>query len=94
MIYVGAGETDVPAMKMVNYQGGYSIVVYPPRAGRRRNPDEMDKKRIAEKLVSDNRAQFVAEANYQENGPVYRVVTMLVGRIVHEYATRMNLNAR
>ncbi len=27
MIYIGDGETDIPCMKMVNYQGGYSVAV-------------------------------------------------------------------
>ena len=43
IIYIGDGETDVPAMKMINYQGGYSIVVYPPKEGQRRKPAEMQK---------------------------------------------------
>lgn len=94
MIYIGDGETDVPAMKMINHQGGYSIVVYPPKAGKRRSAVEMTGKRTAEKLVTDGRAQFVAEANYEEGGPVYQIVTMLVRRIVDEYRLRMNLNAR
>ena len=94
MVYIGDGETDVPSMKMVNYQGGYSIVVYPLRAGSKRNREEMVKKRAAEQLVSDRRAQFVAEANYEVDGPVYELVTMLVRRIVDEYRMRMNLNAR
>ena len=37
MIYIGDGETDVPAMKMINYHGGHSIVVYPPKEGQRGN---------------------------------------------------------
>ena len=93
MIYIGDGETDVPAMKMINYQGGYSIAVYPPKAGKRRNQVEMTRMRIAEKLVSDGRAQFVAEANYEEDGPVYRIVTTLVRRMLDEYRLGMNLNA-
>ena len=95
MIYVGDGETDVPAMKMVNYQGRYSLAVYPPReAGRRRSAAEIARQRKAEKLVRDNRAQFVAEADYRKDGAMYRVVTMLIRRIVDEYKLRMNLNAR
>lgn len=94
MIYIGDGETDVPAMKMINYQGGYSIVVYPPKAGQRMKLAEMQKKKTAEELVTNNRAQFVAEANFQEGGPVYEIVTMLIGRIVDEHRLKMNLEAR
>ncbi len=94
MIYIGDGETDVPAMKMINYQGGYSVAVYPPRKGKRRTPHEMKKKRTAEKLVSDNRAKFVAEANFEKDGPVYAITTMRIRRIVDEFALEMNLNAQ
>ena len=92
--YIGDGETDVPAMKMINYQGGYSIVVYPPKEGQRRKPAEMQKKKTAKKLVTNNRAQFVAEASFQVGGPVYEIVMMLIGRIVDEHRLKMNLKAR
>ena len=94
MIYIGDGETDVPAMKMVNYQGGYSIAVYPPRKGKKRTPAEMMKKKTADKLVTNNRAKFVAEANFGTDGPVYSIVTMLIRRIVDEFNLTMNLGAR
>ena len=93
MIYIGDGETDVPAMKMVNHQGGYSIVVWPSKKGARITPAEKKKKEAAEQLVNHNRAQFVAEADYEDDGPVHRIVTMLIRRIVDEYDLRMNLKA-
>lgn len=96
MIYIGDGETDVPAMKMVNYQGGYSIAVYPPRkAGRpRRTRAEIDKQDAAEELKEHNRAQFVAKADYGEDGELFGVVTALIRRIADEYKLGMNLDAR
>ena len=54
----------------------------------------MAKMRTAERLVKDDRAKFVVEANYEEDGPVFRLVRMLVRRIVDEYRMRMNRNAR
>ena len=94
MIYIGDGMTDVPAMKMINYQGGYSLAVYPPPSKVRRNQAEMKKRETAEKLVEHNRAKFAAEANYEVGGPVYAIVTMLVRRIVDEFKLKMNLGAR
>ena len=54
----------------------------------------MQKKKTAEELVTNNRAQFVAEASFQLGGPVYEIVTMLIGRIVDEHRLKMNLMAR
>ena len=94
MIYIGDGETDVPAMKMMNYQGGYSIAVYPPKMkGKRRNSAAMRKMDAAKQLVADNRAKFATEANFGVDGPVYEIVTRLIRRIADEYALGMNLTA-
>ena len=95
MIYIGDGETDIPAMKMINYQGGYSVVVYPPQQrGRRRNNAEMQRELTAERMKAENRAQFVAPASYEKDGRVFRIVTMLIRRMVDEYRMDMNLSAR
>ena len=94
MIYIGDGETDVPAMKTLNYQGGYSIAVYPPKKGARRNKAEQEKKETAEKLVTQNRAKFVAEADFRKDKQLYKIVTGLIRRIVDESVLKMNLNAK
>ena len=66
MIYIGDGETDVPAMKMINYQGGYSIVVYPPKEGQRRNPAEMQKKTcLSMKLSKAAETQRMSHRGFQ-----------------------------
>ena len=85
MIYIGDGLTDVPAMKTVNTQGGYSIVVYPPG-------DEVARRK-AEEVVADSRAQFCAEANYEKGSRLERIITTLLGRIANEADLGMNLDA-
>ncbi|MDX7953432.1 hypothetical protein P7D22_19900 [Lichenihabitans sp. Uapishka_5] len=56
MIFVGDGETDIPTMKMLTYQGGYSIAVYDPG----RSSRDLDK---IHALISDDRVDFVAPAD-------------------------------
>lgn len=73
IIYIGDGETDIPAMKMVNYQGGYSIAVYHPRkrgAGRQ-----------ARKFVEEKRAIYMAPADYTEGKDLYKIVTAIIDQI-------------
>jgi len=55
-IYIGDGETDVPAMKMVTYQGGKSIVVYQSR--------KRGSKENAHNLVKQQRADIAVPAEY------------------------------
>ena len=73
MIYLGDGETDIPAMKMVNYQGGTSIAVYPPsKRGAREKADN---------LLKERRATYVAPANYEENSELYKIITKTLDAI-------------
>ena len=77
MIYFGDGETDIPCMKMVKQNGGYSIAVYTPK--------DAKKRKIAEKLILDNRVNFVCKADYRESKDVYKVVTTILEKMKRDY---------
>lgn len=93
MIYIGDGETDVPAMKMVNFKGGYSIAVHPPKEGKRLSKRESEKRAAALELKEANRVHFVEEADYTESGPLFKLIASLLNRIRHEDLFAMNHNA-
>jgi hypothetical protein len=73
MIYFGDGETDIPCMKLIKQQGGKSIAVY--------NPKSRKKKAAAEKLISENRVNFVCPADYTKDNEIYNVVTTIIDKI-------------
>lgn len=77
MIYFGDGETDIPCMKMVKQNGGISIAVYRPR--------NHEKKRLAGKLIRDNRVNFVCPADYRKGKDIYNVVTTVLEKIKRDY---------
>lgn len=61
MIYFGDGDTDIPAMKMVSFQGGFSLAVF--------DKEEWckdDTQRKVGKLISEERASYVVPADYQK----------------------------
>lgn len=72
MIYFGDGETDIPCMKLVRQLGGNSISVYKRSQGA---------KERAQKLLRENRVNFVCPANYSKNSEIYRVVTTIIDKI-------------
>lgn len=73
MIYFGDGETDVPCMKIVKMFGGNSIAVY--------NPSIPSKKEIAQKLLRQNRVNFITPACYTRESRTYKVVCAIIDKI-------------
>ena len=67
MIYIADGKTDVPCMKLVKVNGGYSIAVY-----------QNKKKQEAEELIRDQRVNFAVPANYTEDSQLDRVVKDII----------------
>ena len=63
MIYFGDGLTDIPSMRMIKENGGYAIAVY-----------QNDDKEIASDLLKDNRIDFFAKADYQENSQIDKLM--------------------
>ena len=74
MIFIGDGDTDVPTMKMMHTKGGFSIAVYDPR----NEPNDHTK---IHRLISEDRVNFVAAADYREGSALDLIVKGLVGRI-------------
>lgn len=70
MIYLGDGITDIPSMRMTRENGGYAIAVY-----------QNDDKRIAENLLKDNRIDFYAKANYEENSEIDSLIKNILASI-------------
>jgi len=83
IIYLGDGETDIPAMKMVKMQGGFTIAVYNenfiPTESRKKAP-----KAICEEIVRQQRADFMAPANYLENSALDILIKRCIDKIVAE----------
>ena len=71
MIYIGDGLTDVPSMKVVKTNGGQSIAVYDPAKGRA----------AAAELLSADRVNFIAPADYREGGELETVVRAIMWKI-------------
>jgi len=81
MIYLGDGETDVPAMKMVTYQGGTAIAVFNPN--QRTNAGKKSKK-VCQELVTQKRANFIAAADYTEGSDLYKIIQLSIDKIAAE----------
>ncbi len=74
MIFVGDGDTDIPSMKMMTLQGGYSIAVYDPK-GKQRSV------RKIYKLISEDRVNFVAPADFRAGKQMDIITKGILGRI-------------
>jgi hypothetical protein len=86
MIFIGDGDTDIPSMKMVRHQGGYSIAVYDEQEWR--HPRSKEK---LHRLIAEDRAHFVAPANYGDGSQLDVIVRGILGRFAIEVAHKRQL---
>ncbi len=79
MIYIGDGETDVPAMKMMKYQGGATVAVYSPEVepveGRQTSHQQ------CKELIAQNRVDYIAPADFTEGSQLDCTIKLLIERI-------------
>lgn len=81
MIYIGDGDTDIPSMKMVRQQRGYSVAVFDPAQW-----PKPDMQRKIYHLIAEDRAHFFAEANFLIGTQLDITVKGVLGRIAREEA--------
>ena len=67
MVYIGDGLTDVPCMKLVKVNGGYSIAVY-----------QKSKRSKVEDLLLHDRVDFIELADYSEGSGLDKTVRDIV----------------
>lgn len=66
IIYIGDGDTDIPAMKMTRHYNGTAIAVF--------DPAKPEKKQSSDERVTQGRADYSVAADYREGGDIDRVV--------------------
>lgn len=76
MIFIGDGDTDIPSMKMVRHQGGTAIAVFDPSLW-----EEASAQNKVHRLIAEDRANYVAAADYSQNSQLDVTVRGVIGRI-------------
>jgi phosphoserine phosphatase len=77
-VYIGDGDTDVPAMKMVTYQGGRSVVVY--------QKGKKGARAKAHALVEQQRADIAVPADYRKGTLLDEAVKAAINQVAARHA--------
>lgn len=72
MIYIGDGFTDVPCMRLVKENKGYSIAVHTSES------------KTHQQLLEDKRVNFVAEADYRQDSQLDQIIKLILTKISDE----------
>ncbi len=84
MIYIADGITDVPCMKLVKVNGGYSVAVYQKKT-----------KKQAEELFRDGRVNYIVPADYKKDSDLDKLIKDVMSEIASkDKLIRMQLKQR
>lgn len=76
MVFLGDGDTDIPSMKMVRQKGGQAVAVFDPELFEQRKSQGR-----LERLIAEDRVDYVAEADYSSDSLLRVVVRGILGRM-------------
>ncbi len=85
IIYVGDGDTDVPALSLVRAQGGLGVAVYDPQKPR----DAVDKR--LKNMRLDKRADLITPANYEVSGELFDFMRARCIQIAQRYRAEQSI---
>jgi len=85
MIYVGDGDTDVPARSLVRSYGGLGVAVFDPG----RSKSDVDKR--LKNMRLDKRADLVTEADYSEGSELFNYLSTRCTQICQRYRAEKTL---
>jgi len=71
IIYCGDGMTDIPCMILVHERRGTSIALY----------SEKTKKAVVDQIYNDKRCDYIAQADYRENGDMETIIKLVIQKI-------------
>lgn len=81
MVYIGDSDTDVPCMKLVSINGGYSIGVH-----------GKESKNKVFKMIKENRIKYFTEADYREGSELEKLIKYIIDRTAaNEVLERKNV---
>lgn len=81
MVYIGDSDTDVPCMKLVSINGGYSIGVH-----------GKESKNKVFKMIEENRIKYFTEADYTEGSELEKLLKHIINRTAaNEVLERKNV---
>lgn len=81
ILYVGDGETDIPALSLVRNLGGLGVVVF--------DPARSDAKQRLKRLRLDKRADFITAANFHPSEELFDFMKARCIQIGRRYAAEL-----
>lgn len=73
MIYIGDGETDIPAMTLLKSKKGASIVVY--------DESRAEKQEQAQRILENGKANYAVPIDYSKDQALDRLLKMLIDKV-------------
>jgi len=83
MVYIGDGDTDVPALSLVRSQGGLGVAVYDPS----KSKEDVDRR--LKNMRLDKRADLITPADFSEKGELFEFLHARCVQIAQRYRAEL-----